>query len=331
MPTTSQRPVVRGDFAPIKIVVVGAGHVGATTAYTLLLSGLAAEIVLIDVDKKKAHGEVTDLHHAVPLTHQTRITLGDYSDSANAALIIFTAGVNQQPGQTRLDLLRTNAEIVRDAVPKLVKYAPDTILLIVSNPVDVLTYVAWKVSGLPRSRVIGSGTLLDTARLRYALGNRLHLDPSNIHADVIGEHGETELPVWSHANVSGVNLAEYCLQKSTFQGPTYLELAKLKEDSFDETRLAADNIIKLKGVTDYGIASGLARIAEAILRDENSLLTVSTVGTYAGVDEVALSLPMKVNHTGAHKNVELLLSEEENSELEKSAKTLKSHIKSLNL
>ena len=299
---------------------------GATTAYALLLSGLAAEIVLIDVDKKKAEGEVTDLHHAVALTHQTRITLGDYADCADAALIIFTAGHNQKPGQSRLDQLRSNAEIIRDTVPHLVQFAPDSLLLIAANPVDVLTYVAWKVSGLPRSRVIGSGTVLDTARLRYALGKRLNLDPANIHADIIGEHGDTELPVWSHANISGVNIAEYCLQSGT-----YVQLAQLREDTFDETRTAAYNIIKLKGVTDYGIASGLVQIAETILRDENSLLTVSTVGSYAGVDDVALSVPMKVNRTGAHKNLQLLLSDEEKTELEKSARTLKSSIKALAL
>ncbi|BDD59057.1 hypothetical protein MAP00_004295 [Monascus purpureus] len=321
---TSKRPIVRGDLMPVKIIVVGAGHVGATTAYALLLSGLAAEIVLIDIDKKKAEGEVMDLNHAVPLSHQTRIRLGDYPDCSEAAIIIFTAGHNQKPGQTRMDLARVNADIVRQTVPQLVKYAPDTIVLMAANPVDVLTYVAYKVSSLPRSQVIGSGTVLDTARLRYALGKKLGIDPANIHADIIGEHGDTELPVWSHSNISGVGLAEYCLQAGS-----YVDLAQLREDCFDETRRAAYNIIKMKGVTDYGIASGLVQIVEAILRDENTLLTVSTVGSYGGVDDVALSIPMKVNRSGAHPALKLLLSEEEDRELAQSANTLKTSIQSL--
>ena len=290
----------------------------------MLLSGLAAEIVLVDVNEKKAEGEVLDLNHAAPMTHQTKITLGSYSDCAGSAIIIFTAGRNQKPGETRLDLIKSNSAIVKQAIPEIVKSAPDSIILMAANPVDVLTYVAFKESGFPRARVIGSGTVLDTARLRYALGARLQIDPVNIHADIIGEHGDTELPVWSHSNISGVNLSEYCRQAGL-----ELDLPKLKEETFNETKSAAYTVIKLKGATDYGIASGLVEIVETILRNENTLLTVSTVDTYAGVPDVALSVPVKVNRKGAHPVMHLLLTDEENKELQKSAKTLRSSIESV--
>ena len=344
MPLGNSRTVGRGDLKvrygpyhhrmilanrplqPIKIAVIGAGHVGATTAYSLLLSGLAAELVLVDIDRKKAEGEVMDLNHAAPFSHQTRITLGTYSHCAGADVVVLTAGRNQKPGETRLDLIKTNAAIIKSSVPEIVKSAPETILLVAANPVDVLTYVAWKESGFPRSRVIGSGTLLDTARLRYAIGQRLSIDPVNIHADIIGEHGDTELPVWSHSNICGLKLADYCQQTGAD-----CDLSKLKQETFNETKSAAYNIIKLKGVTDYGIASGLVEIVETILRNENTLLTVSTVDTYAGVPNVALSVPVKVNRLGAHPIMHLQLTDEEQSELVRSAKTLRSSIESVGL
>ena len=267
-----------------------------------------------------------DLTHAAALSHQTKITLGSYSDCAGADIVILTAGRNQKPGETRMDLIKTNSDIMRQSVPEIVKVAPECILLVAANPVDVLTYVAWKVSGFPRSRVVGSGTLLDTARLRAALGFRLNIDPVNVHADIIGEHGDTELAVWSHSNICGVNIAEYCRQT----GQSY-DLDKLKQETFQETKSAAYNIIKLKGATDYGIASGLVEIVETILRNENTLLTVSIVDTYAGVPDVALSVPVKVNRGGAFPILRLLLTDEEQRELEKSAKTLKSNVSSIGL
>lgn len=308
---------------PVKIAIVGAGNVGASTAYALLLSGLAAEIVLIDLNRDKAEGEVMDLNHAAPFSHQTKITLGNFEDCSGAAIVIITAGANQKPGQTRLELLQINAKIFEDIVPKITQNAPSTILLVASNPVDVLTFQSWKLSGFPQSRVIGSGTVLDTARLRYTLGQQLNVDPSNIHADVVGEHGDSELPVWSRSNISGIPLAEFS-QKAKGQ-----DVEKIMQESFHETKNAAYEIIKLKGMTDYGISAALVRIVETILRDENTLMTVSTAGTFAGVSDIALSMPKKVNRTGAHHVIDIKLAEEEGRELEKSAQTIKSSIESL--
>ncbi|KAJ5789137.1 uncharacterized protein N7518_006148 [Penicillium psychrosexuale] len=319
---SSKKPTIAIDLHPVKIAIVGAGNVGASTAYALLLSGLAAEIVLIDLNRRKAEGEVMDLNHAAPFSHQTKITLGDLEDCSEAAIVIITAGANQKPGQSRLDLLRINAKIIEDIVPKVTQMAPSTILLIASNPVDVLTFLSWKLSGFPPSRVIGSGTVLDTARLRDTLGRRLDVDPSNIHADVIGEHGDSELPVWSRANISGIPLAEFSQQAGQ-------DAQDIMQQSFQDTRNAAYEIIKLKGMTDYGISAGLVRIVETILRNENTLMTVSTAGTFAGVSEIALSMPKKVNRTGAHHVIDIKLSEEESRELEKSAHTIKSSIESL--
>lgn len=308
---------------PVKIAIVGAGNVGASTAYALLLSGLAAEIVLIDLNRGKAEGEVMDLNHAAPFSHQTKITLGDFEDCSEAAIVIITAGANQKPGQTRLDLLRINAKIFEDIIPKVAKNAPSTILLVATNPVDVLTFQSWKLSGFPQSRVIGSGTVLDTARLRYTLGHQLNVDPSNIHADVVGEHGDSELPVWSRSNISGIPLAEFS------HNAAGQDVEKIMQESFHETKNAAYEIIKLKGMTDYGISAALVRIVETVLRDENTLMTVSTAGTFAGVSEIALSMPKKVNRTGAHHVIDLKLAQEEGRKLEKSAQTIKSSIESL--
>ncbi|KAJ5355632.1 hypothetical protein N7517_010241 [Penicillium concentricum] len=311
------------DLHPVKIAIIGAGNVGASTGYALLLSGLAAEIVLIDLNRDKAEGEVMDLNHAAPFTHQTKITCGNYEDCAGAAIVIITAGANQKPGQSRLDLLRINAKIIEDIVPKVTQNAPSTILLVASNPVDVLTYRSWKLSGFPQSRVLGSGTVLDTGRLRYTLGQRLNVDPSNIHADVVGEHGDSELPVWSRANISGNPLAE-------FYQTTGEDVQQIMKESFQETKNAAYEIINKKGMTDFGISAGLVRIVEAILRDENTLMTVSTAGTFAGVQDVALSMPKKVNRTGAHHVIDIKLAPEEGQALEKSAHTIKASLDSLN-
>ncbi|KAJ5496224.1 hypothetical protein N7463_008211 [Penicillium fimorum] len=313
---SSKKPVFANDLQPVKIAVIGAGNVGASTAYALLLSGLAAEIVMIDLNQAKAEGEVMDLNHAAPFTHQTKITCGNYEDCAGAAIVIITAGANQKPGQTRLDLLRINAKIIEDIVPKVTQNAPSTILLIASNPVDVLTYHSWKLSGFPQDRVIGSGTVLDTGRLRYILGQRLDT--------LWGEHGDSELPVWSRANISGIPLAEF------YQTTTGDDVQQIMQESFHETKNAAYEIINRKGMTDFGISAGLVRIVEAILRDENTLMTVSMAGTYAGVQDIALSMPKKVNRTGAHHVIDIKLAPEETKALEKSAHTIKSSLDSLN-
>ncbi|KAJ5177341.1 uncharacterized protein N7500_000040 [Penicillium coprophilum] len=318
----SKKPLIATDLQPVKIAIIGAGNVGASTAYALLLSGLAAEIVLIDLNRSKAEGEVMDLNHAAPFTHQTKVTCGDFEDCAGAAVVIITAGANQKPGQTRLELLQVNAKIIEDIVPKVTQSAPSTILLVASNPVDVLTFHSWKLSGFPQSRVLGSGTVLDTARLRYSIGQRLDVDPSNIHADIVGEHGDSELPVWSRANISGIALDE-------FYQTTGQDVQKIMQESFHETKNAAYEIINRKGMTDFGISAGLVRIVEAILRDENTLMTVSTAGTFAGVQDIALSMPKKVNRTGAHHVIDIKLASGESEALGKSAHTIKSSLESL--
>ncbi|KIW34412.1 L-lactate dehydrogenase [Cladophialophora immunda] len=310
---------------PVKVAVIGVGNVGSATAYGLLLSGLAAEIVLVDLNKKKAEGEAMDLSHAVPFSRQTHIRCGQYADCADASIVIITAGLNQKPGQTRMDLVKSNVAIFQELVPQIAHYAPETILLVATNPVDVLTYTTWKLSGFPIHRVIGSGTTLDTARFRFELGQYYNIDPQSVHADIIGEHGDTELPVWSLASISGMPLKDFCQQSS------------LKYDNdgmqqcFLATKNAAYDIIQRKGWTDKGIATCLVRIVETILRDEDTLLTVSTVRSYPGVGHTAFSVPSKVTRDGAFQTFELRLDAEEEEQLKKSAESISSVISSLDL
>jgi len=234
---------------PNRVAVVGLGNVGASFAYALLLSGLAAEIVLIDLNHAKAEGEAMDLNHAVPFAKPTRIWAGTYEDCAGAAVTVIAAGANQKPGETRLDLVHKNAAIFSAIVPEIVKHNPDGIILVATNPVDVLTYVSYKISGLPAARVIGSGTILDTARFRYLLSQHFGVDARSVHAFIVGEHGDTEVPVWSMANIAGMRLADYC------------EAHEIKCDQADldeifrQTRDAAYEIIQRKGATYYAVAA----------------------------------------------------------------------------
>ncbi|GAB1310639.1 L-lactate dehydrogenase [Madurella fahalii] len=306
----------------IKIAIVGAGSVGVTTAYALLLDGLAAEIVLIDIDKNRALGEVMDLSHAAHFA-QARVRAGEYEDCAGAAAVIITAGVNQKPGQTRLDLVKTNYALFQDVVPKITHHAPDTILVVATNPVDVLTHAAYQLSGFPVERVIGSGTAMDTTRFRHELGKHFGVNPRNVHAVIIGEHGDSQLPVWSLASIAGMRLKDYCAQK----GREYSE-ADMEECS-RRTKEAAYEIIQRKGKTNYGVASVLVSILEPIITDGDAIMTVSRVGSYAGVDDVALSMPCKLNRHGAHQDVPLLLSEPEKEALRKSALSIKGVLSSV--
>lgn len=291
----------------------------------MLLSGLAAEIVIIDIDEKKAAGEVLDISHASIFSHETKVWAGHFEDCSDAAIVIITAGRNQQPGQSRMDLLKANYEVFKLIVPKIANSATDAILLVATNPVDVLTYAATRLSGFDPHRVIGSGTALDTARFRYELGQVYQVDPQSIYADIIGEHGDTELPVWSLANISGMRLPDYCNQI----GIKYDR--ESMEKCFQRTKDAAYNIIQCKGVTDYGIATGLVHIVETILRDENTLITVSRVGSFFGIDDIALSVPAKVNRTGAHIDGELLLSEDEKEKVRLSGRRIKDSISSITI
>jgi L-lactate dehydrogenase len=309
---------------PTRIAVVGAGHVGATFAYALLLSGLAAEIVLIDADRGRAEGEAMDLNHAVPLTHPARIWAGDYGDCEGAAVSVITAGTAQRPGETRLALLERNAAIVSEIIAEVARHNPDGVVLIASNPVDVLSYLAWKRSGLPAERVIGSGTILDTARFRYLLGEHYGVDPHSVHAYILGEHGDSEVAAWSLATIAGMRLTAFCAAHAMSCDEQDMERI------FHQTRDAASAIIERKEATYYAIGAGLVRIVRAILRDERSVLTVSTlVDGYHGIDDVYLSVPVVVGRHGIERRLTPELSVEEVARLRYSADVLRQSIASV--
>lgn len=313
-------------YKPIRIAIIGAGNVGATFAYALLQSGLAGEIVLIDHNKTKAEGEAMDLNHAVPMTRSTRIWSGDYSDCAGAAITVVTAGASQKPGENRLDLVQQNYEIFKTLIPEIVTHNPKGILLIASNPVDILSYAAWKISKLPSERVIGSGTILDTARFRSLLSQHAGVDSRSVHAYIIGEHGDSEVPVWSLANIAGMDLQEYCRMNCQDYEP------KIFKKIFEKTRDAAYEIIRLKGATYYAIANGLVGIVEAILRGQDTVLSVSTlIKEYYGIDDVYFSLPCVIGHTGIKQVLHLNLNTVEQQGIQNTANILHKTLESLNI
>ncbi|HZW05299.1 MAG TPA: L-lactate dehydrogenase [Candidatus Nitrosotalea sp.] len=314
------------ESRPVRVAIVGAGNVGATFAYALLLSGLAAEIVLIDANRSRAEGEAMDLNHTVPFAHPTRVWAGDFADCAGAAVTVLSAGVGQKPGQSRLDCVRSNAAIWREIVPVIARENPHGILLVATNPVDVLTYAAWKLSGLPAERVVGSGTILDTARFRFVLSQHFGVDARSVHAHIIGEHGDSEVPVWSLANIAGMRLADYCRA----QGMS-LNSAKMQE-IFESTRDAAYRIIERKGATYYAVAAGLMRITEAILRHQNTVLSVSSlINDYYGIRDVCLSLPTVIDRGGIRSVLRLELDGTEVANLRQSASVLRKTIAALDL
>jgi L-lactate dehydrogenase len=314
------------ESRPARIAIVGTGHVGSTFAYALLMSGLAAEIVLIDANRARAEGEAMDLNHTVPFTYPTRIWAGDYSDCAGAALTVLAAGAGQKSGQSRLDCIRENAAIWRDIVPAISRHNPKGILLVATNPVDVLTYAAWKLSGLPAARVVGSGTILDTARFRFLLSQHFGVDASSVHAYIIGEHGDSEVPVWSLANIAGMRLADYCrVQGASFE-------TKHMRDIFESTRDAAYRIIERKGATYYAVAAGLMRIAQAILRHQSTVLSVSSlIDSYYDIRDVCFSLPTVLDSGGIRSVLRLDLSQDEGASLRQSAAVLQKTIAELHL
>ena len=308
-----------------RVSIVGVGNVGTTYAYALLLSGLASEIVLIDANRAKAEGEAMDLNHAVPFTHPTRVWAGDYPDCAGSALTLLTAGAGQKPGETRLDLVKKNAAIWRQIVPEVVKHNPAGLLLVATNPVDVLTHLAWKLSGLPSEQVIGSGTILDTARFRYLLSEHFGVDARSVHAYIIGEHGDSEVPVWSLANIAGMRLPEFCRT----QGIACDQAAM--DSIFTRTRDAAYHIIERKGATFYAVAAGLMSITQAILRDQRSVLSVSSLmQDYYGLNDVCFSLPTVVSSGGVERVLRLELSQAEVAKLKHSAEVLRSTLETIN-
>lgn len=303
-----------------KCAVVGCGFVGSATAYTLAMQGIFSEIVMIDINSKKAMGEAMDIVHGMPFGNPVKIYAGDYSDLFDCVLVILAAGANQKEGETRLDLVEKNAAIFRNIIPQITKVNQECILLVLSNPVDILTYITLKLSGFPPHQVIGSGTVLDTARFKYLLGEHLNVDMRNIHAFIIGEHGDSELAVWSGANVSGIDLDKYC----EIHGKNIEDLRWI----YDDVKDCAYKIIDAKGATYYAIAMSAARIAKAIVRDEHSVLTVSSLmnGHY-GLTDISMGIPCIVGSGGVEQVLDIPLSADEQAALEKSAATLREILK----
>jgi len=309
-----------------KIAVVGAGFVGTTFAYSLLIHGLASQIVIIDINQEKAEGEVMDLNHGMPFAYPARIWAGDYSDCRDADIVVVAVDKGQKIQQSRLELAEGNFQVLKQIIPNITRYNSEGILLVVTNPLDVMTHVALKLSGFPKNRVIGSGTILDTARLRYLLGEHLQVDPRNVHAYIIGEHGDSEVPVWSLANVAGIRLKDYCPICKVPYNPDDLN------DLFLKVKNAGYEIMKRKGRTNYGVALGLTKIVESIIRDENAISTVSCfLEDYHGVSDVCLSVPVILNRTGVKEVIKLPLNDEEITAFQKSAVTVRKIVHSLEL
>ena len=305
-----------------KVAMIGCGFVGSASCFAQMQSGLFSEMVLIDANREKAEGEALDISHGLPFASPMQIYAGDYDDIIDAAIIIISAGAGQKPGETRLDLVKKNVGIFQSILPEIAKRNVQGILLVVANPVDILTYVAQKMSGLPENRVFGSGTVLDTARLQYMLGQHLAVDPRNVDAMIIGEHGDSEIAAWSCVRVSGVPLNDFCEMRGHFQHEQAMhEIAENVKNS-------AYEIIEKKKATYYGIAMSVKRICEAIIRDEKSVLPVSSAmhGEY-GLNDVTLSMPAIVGKDGIETLVPMELDEKEQTELQHSSVVLKDVIK----
>jgi len=304
--------------------LVGTGMVGASFAYALMQHGVANELVLIDANAACAEGEAMDLNHGLPFVRPMRIIAGDYADLADADVVVICAGVGQRPGQTRLELLQTNAGIFRDIVPKITAVNDNAILIIASNPVDILTQIAAEIAGLDRNRVLGSGTTLDTARLRYMLGQHYGVDSRSVHAYIVGEHGDSELALWSLANIAGVRLPDFVGGNGQGYDPAALDRI------FKQTRDAAYEIIQRKKATYYAIGLGLLSIVEAVLRDQHTVMTVSSPlsGQY-GVKGISISMPAIVGRRGVEEVLDLPLSEAELAAFQSSAQTLKDRLAEL--
>ena len=309
-----------------KAAIIGCGFVGTSIAFSLVQKGIFSELVLIDANEKKAEGEAMDLSHGLPFTKPMEIKAGGYEDIADCAMIIITAGANQKPGETRLDLVHKNVEIYKSIIPKIVEKNQEATLLIVSNPVDIMTYVALKLSGYPSHKVIGSGTVLDTARLKYLLSLHLDVDSRSIHAFIIGEHGDSELAVWSAANVSGIPLNHFCELRG------YFDHMESMDRIYQSVRDSAYEIIEKKGATYYGVAMAVCRIAESVIRNEHSIMPISVYldGLY-GLHDICLSIPTVVGQEGAEKVLDIPLDLMEMGKLVYSAEELKKIIGELKL
>jgi len=309
-----------------KISIIGSGSVGSATAFALMNHSIATEIVLVDINKDLAEGEAMDLSHGEVFVSPVDVYAGDYPDTAGSDIVIITAGLAQKPDETRLDLVNKNVKIYKEMIPEIVKYNPDSILLVVSNPVDILSYVTYKLSGFPANRVFGSGTVLDTARFQSILSNKFNVDPRDIHANIIGEHGDSEIATWSLTTIGGLTIHQYC----ELMGIEFDEA--MREEITDSVKNAAYEIINRKGYTNYAVALSITRIVKAILRDEKSILTVSSLqkGDY-GIEDVYLSVPTIVSKEGIVDVVEIPYSSKEVDALKESASLLKEIIDSSDL
>ena len=301
-----------------KVGIVGCGFVGSASAFSIMRSGLFSQMVLIDYDQNRAEGEALDIGHGIPLSHPMEIKAGDYSDLSDAAIVVVTAGVGQKPGETRLDLVQRNVAVFKSIIPQINESGFSGIMLIVSNPVDILTDIAMRLSNLPENQVLGSGTVLDSARLKYALGKLIAVDPRHVHARMLGEHGDSEFPNWGTANVSGIPI-DKCLRMRGFERP----LDKMDQVA-EEVRHSAYEIISKKGMTNYGIATCVTRILECIVRDEKSIMTVSVrVEGIGEPDGAVLSMPAVIGSGGVEIKVPLRLNYEELRQLKQSADTMR--------
>lgn len=311
-----------------KITVIGSGSVGATISYTLTVMGLASEIVMIDINEEKALGEALDIRQGVPFCNPCTVYAGSYVDAANSDIVIITSGVARKAGQSRLDLAQTNVNVIKSVAAEIVKYAPDATYLIVSNPVDVLTYVFQKTTGLPKERVIGSGTILDTARLRARVSEYYSVNQKNVHAYVLGEHGDSAFVPWSIANISNVPVEDY--RDAILNAENYPEF---KRDEVEEyVRKSGARVIQRKGATFYAVSMSVCHVCKCLLSGIDTTLTVSTMleGEY-GISDVALSLLTVVGNNGAHSKILLPLTDSEMASLHKSAESLKEVIRSITI
>lgn len=313
----------------MKIGIVGCGMVGSASAYALVMSGVGREIVLVDLNRARAEAEANDIYHAVPFAHPLTVRAGDYADLAGAKVVVIAGGVAQKPGETRLQLLQRNAEVFSQIVPSILKHAPDAVLLVVTNPVDIMTHLAAKFAadfGVPHTRVIGSGTTLDTARFRALLGRHFGVDPHHVHGYVLGEHGDSEVLAWSQATIAGLNLDEFA--KVHGKPLTPADRAQIDEN----VRRAAYQIIAGKGATYYGIGSAVARIVDVLLHDQRAILSIcSRISGVPDCDGVTLALPHLVGGDGALAIIPLPLDDTEREGLRRSAGILREALESLNL
>ncbi len=305
-----------------KVAVIGCGFVGAASAFAIMESGLFSEMVLIDANMEKAEGEALDISHGLPFAKPMKIYAGEYKDISDAYVIVVTAGAGQKPGETRLDLVKKNVGIFKSIIPQIAEVNKDAIMLIVANPVDILTYATKQLSGYPENRVFGSGTTLDTARFKYLLGEHLSVDSRSVHAFIIGEHGDSEIAAWSSANVSGVPIRDFCEMRGHFSHEESMKQIA------ENVKNSAYEIIEKKGATYYGIAMSVRRICEAIVRDEKTVLPVSGMqhGNH-GISDVALSMPAIVGKDGIETTVPISLNDAETAALQASAEILKKVIK----